>query len=80
MSIFAHVDRDRVVFSLREWCQPYVEIIVGEVISVDELLDSPGICAIAWKYVDIRRESGDIAIFNLELLAILVEDLDACQS
>ena len=76
--LLAEVHRDCVVFSRRERSQPHVHVIVGEVVSIDQILHDARVIAVPWQYVDVRWTSTDL--LHVDLLSVHIVNFDTGQS
>jgi len=64
------------LFTLCEWSKPGVEVIVGKVLSIDELVDCSWIGAVAHQKVYVAGRSLHVlATVDHNRQAVLIEDL-----
>jgi len=56
-----------------------MQIIIGEVLPIDKLVNRAWVCPITRQDVDIGREGQDLVIMDLNRHAELVKDLNAGQ-
>jgi hypothetical protein len=69
------------ILSEGKWCHPGVEVVIGKVVTIHELVNCPWIVTLTHQKVDVCRISPDslLRIYH-DLISGVIEDLDTCQT
>lgn len=74
------INSNGMIFSCGKWCEPHMQVVIGEVTAIYELIYCSRISSIAWQYIDVWWACRNLWWVNFDLLSIRIKYFNACQS